>query len=228
MGLYGNILVIPSEPDYWPPTDRDLVLTLDDILIEDGKVAPFSPSRTYAAMGRFGNLMLVGGETDYRATARVGEVVRLWLTNTANTRVFNVRLPGVRMKLVGGDSGRVERTEFVDEVLLAPSERAVVDDHPGELSLEHRTRAGPIRWPPFPSPTSRCSGRWRPSSRRSMRRPSWPRSSRSKDGWPRRPTRPSRWSPKWTTWPAARTGALRLPDAPEVIATSRAAARSAA
>jgi FtsP/CotA-like multicopper oxidase with cupredoxin domain len=143
MGLYGNILVVPAEPDYWPPADRDLVLTLDDILLEDGKVAPFSPSETtYAAMGRFGNLMLIAGETDYRATARVGEVVRLWLTNTANTRVFSLRLPGVRMKLVGGDSGRVEREEFVEEVLLAPSERAVVDvlvDRPGELVLEHRT-----------------------------------------------------------------------------------------
>ena len=31
------------------------------------------------------------------------------------------------MKLVGGDSGRYERETFVDEVLLAPSERAVVD-----------------------------------------------------------------------------------------------------
>ena len=143
MGLYGNILVDPEEPDYWPPADRDLVLTLDDILIEDGKVAPFSPSETtYAAMGRFGNLMLVGGQTHYRAAARTGEVLRLWLTNTANTRVFNVRLAGARMKLVGGDSGRVERSEFVEEVLLAPSERAVVDvllDRPGELTLEHRT-----------------------------------------------------------------------------------------
>jgi len=143
MGLYGNIVVAAPEPDYWPPADRDLVLTLDDILLEDGKVAPFSPSETtYAAMGRFGNLMLVGGETDYRTTAQVGEVVRLWLTNTANTRVFSVRLPGVRMKLIGGDSGRVEREEFVEEVLLAPSERAVVDvlvDRPGELILEHRT-----------------------------------------------------------------------------------------
>ena len=143
MGLYGNILVDPAEPDYWPPADRDLVLTLDDILIEDGKVAPFSPAETtYAAMGRFGNLMLVGGQTHYRAAARAGEVLRLWLTNTANTRVFNVRLPGARMKLVGGDSGRVERSEFVEEVLLAPSERAVVDvllDRPGELTLEHRT-----------------------------------------------------------------------------------------
>src|SRR6185312_11643937 len=107
------------------------------------KVAPFSPSETtYAAMGRFGNLMLVGGQTHYRAAARTGEVLRLWLTNTANTRVFNVRLAGARMKLVGGDSGRVERSEFVEEVLLAPSERAVVDvllDRPGELTLEHRT-----------------------------------------------------------------------------------------
>jgi FtsP/CotA-like multicopper oxidase with cupredoxin domain len=143
MGLYGNIVVSAPEPDYWPPADRDVVLTLDDILLEDGKVAPFSPTETtYAAMGRFGNLMLVGGETDYRTTAQVGEVVRLWLTNTANTRVFSVRLPGVRMKLIGGDSGRVEREEFVEEVLLAPSERAVLDvlvDRPGELILEHRT-----------------------------------------------------------------------------------------
>jgi len=66
----------------------------------------------------------------------------LWLTNTASTRVFNVALPGARMKLVAGDSGRVEHEEFVEEVLLAPSERAVVDvlfDQPGELALEHHT-----------------------------------------------------------------------------------------
>src|SRR6059058_927013 len=143
MGLYGNILVEPTEPDYWPPANRDLVLTLDDVLLEDGKIASFSVSETsYAAMGRFGNLLLIGGETDLKVTARAGEVLRLWLTNTANTRVFNVRLPGARMKLVGGDSGRIEHEEFVSEVLLAPSERAVVDvlvDRPGQLTLEHRT-----------------------------------------------------------------------------------------
>ena len=46
------------------------------------------------------------------------------------------------MKLVGGDSGRVEHQEFVESVVLAPSERAVVDvlvDQPGELALEHHT-----------------------------------------------------------------------------------------
>jgi FtsP/CotA-like multicopper oxidase with cupredoxin domain len=143
LGLYGNILVVPADQDFWPPVDREVVLTLDDLLLEDGKIASFSTSEiTYTAMGRFGNVFLVGGERDCRLSARAGEVMRLWLTNTANTRVFNVRLPGARMKLVGGDSGRVERQELVEEVLLAPSERAVVDvlvDQPGELTLEHRT-----------------------------------------------------------------------------------------
>jgi FtsP/CotA-like multicopper oxidase with cupredoxin domain len=143
LGLYGNILVLPAERDYWPPVNRELVLTLDDLLLEDGRIAPFSPTETtYAAMGRYGNVFLVAGDPDRRLSATAGEVVRLWLTNTANTRVFNVALPGARMKLVGGDSGRYEREEFVSEVLLAPSERAVVDvlvEHPGELTLVHRT-----------------------------------------------------------------------------------------
>jgi FtsP/CotA-like multicopper oxidase with cupredoxin domain len=143
LGLYGNILVVPADPEYWPLADRDLILTLDDILIEDGKVAPFSPTETsYAAMGRFGNRLLVAGDPDLRLSFRAGEVVRLWLTNTANTRVFKLTLPGARMKLVGGDSGRVEQEEFVEQVVLAPSERVVADvlvESPGELALEHHT-----------------------------------------------------------------------------------------
>jgi len=143
MGLYGNILVAPAEENYWPPAHREVALTLDDVLIEDGAIAPFSPDETtYAAMGRFGNVMLVGGETDLALTAKRGEIVRFYLTNTANTRVFDVAFPGARMKLVGGDSGRCEHEEFVDSVVLAPSERAVVDvlfDESGQLTLEHRT-----------------------------------------------------------------------------------------
>jgi FtsP/CotA-like multicopper oxidase with cupredoxin domain len=143
LGLYGNVLVEPADPDYWAPVNREVVLTLDDILLEDGKVAPFSRSETnYAAMGRFGDVLLVSGEPELSLTADRGEVVRFYLTDTANTRVFKVALPGARMKLVGGDSGRVEHEELVEEVVLAPSERAVVDalfETPGRLTLEHRT-----------------------------------------------------------------------------------------
>jgi FtsP/CotA-like multicopper oxidase with cupredoxin domain len=143
MGLYGNVLVVPSDPDYWAPVHREVTLTLDDILIEDGKVAPFSRSETtHTAMGRFGNVLLVAGEPDLALTVRRGEVVRLYLTNTANTRVFNVQMPGARMKLVGGDSGRVEHEQFVHDVVLAPSERVILDvlfDQIGPPRLEHIT-----------------------------------------------------------------------------------------
>jgi len=143
MGLYGTIVVEPTDPAYWAPVDRELTLTLDDLLVEDGHVAAFSRSGpTFTAMGRFGNVLLINGQTTFEGTASVGEVVRLYLVNTANTRLFNFALLGARVKQVGGDSGRYERETFIDEVLLAPSERAVLDvlfDAPGQVRLQHRT-----------------------------------------------------------------------------------------
>jgi FtsP/CotA-like multicopper oxidase with cupredoxin domain len=143
LGLYGNVLVVPADPDYWPPVHREVLLTLDDVLLEDGRIAPFHRSGpTHSAMGRYGDVLLVAGETDLALDARPGEVVRLHLTNTANTRVFDVALPGAELKLVGGDSGRVEQETLVEHVIVAPSERVVVDARfgaPAELTLEHRT-----------------------------------------------------------------------------------------
>jgi FtsP/CotA-like multicopper oxidase with cupredoxin domain len=143
MGLYGNIVVEPADADYWPVVDREVVVTLDDVLVEDGRIAAFHEAGpTHVAMGRFGNVMLTGGETNLALRAQVGEVVRFYFTNTANTRLFNVAIPGARMKLVGSDSGRYEHETFVDEVLLAPSERAIVDvrfDTAVTTPLEHRT-----------------------------------------------------------------------------------------
>src|SRR5207247_3218800 len=67
---------------------------------------------------------------------------RVDFTHTANTRVFNATLPGAQMRLVGADAGHYQHEELVEEVLLAPSERVVVDvlfPDTGELTLEHRT-----------------------------------------------------------------------------------------
>ena len=143
MGLYGTIVVEPSDAGYWPPVDRHLTITLDDLLVEDGHVAAFNTAGpNYTAMGRFGNVMLINGEPSFSAQAAPGEVVRLYVVNTANTRIFNLAIAGARAKLVGSDSGRHERETFVDEVLLSPSERAVIDvlfDTPGSVGLEHRT-----------------------------------------------------------------------------------------
>jgi FtsP/CotA-like multicopper oxidase with cupredoxin domain len=143
MGLYGNIIVVPEDPDFWPPVDREIVLTLDDVLVEEGTMAPFDPhGPTYTAMGRFGNVMLINGEKRQEIEVERGEVIRLSLTNTANTRVFKVAIPNHHLKVVGSDGGRYEREEWAEDVVLAPSERAIVDacfDRSGSFVLEHQT-----------------------------------------------------------------------------------------
>src|SRR3954447_5959008 len=110
LGMYGTIIVEPADADYWPRVDRQLAITLDDLLLEDGVIAAFSRSGpTFTAMGRFGNVFLINGEERLDAKVALGEVVRLHLVNTANTRIFNIAIRDAQMKLIGGDSGRYQR-----------------------------------------------------------------------------------------------------------------------
>ena len=66
LGLYGNMMVTPPNPDYYGPAHREEVVILDDILMDDNGLMHFGASTpTHALMGRFGNVMLVNGATDY-------------------------------------------------------------------------------------------------------------------------------------------------------------------
>ncbi len=128
LGLTGNMLVTPARPGAFGLTHREEVLLLDDLLIGEEGLLPYGREEaTHALMGRFGNLLLVNGEPDYRLQVRPGEVVRYFLTNVSNTRTFNVSFPGAPMKLVGADVGRYEREEWVTTVSLAPAQRYIVD-----------------------------------------------------------------------------------------------------
>jgi len=207
MGLYGTIVVEPADPGYWPAVDRQLTLTLDDLLVEDGQIAPFRRSGpTFVAMGRYGNVMLINGETQFSGQAAAGEVVRLYVVNTANTRIFNFAIRGARAKLVGGDSGRYEHETFTDEVLLAPSERAVMDvlfdtrsgnartphpDHTYDLGAFTVTQgaasdAGRSSSSRVADVTRSCIGS-RGGRRQCRSAPLMPAASRSRRGTPRRP-----------------------------------------
>ena len=145
LGLYGNLRVDAADPDYFGPANREQVLMLDDLLVGDSGLVPFGRERaTHALMGRFGNLLLVNGEPEYRLTVARGEVVRFFLTNVSNTRTFNVSFGGAPIKLVASDVGRFERQARVDSVVIAPAERYVVEvrfGEPGETRLVNRVRA---------------------------------------------------------------------------------------
>jgi FtsP/CotA-like multicopper oxidase with cupredoxin domain len=143
LGLYGNFLVEPQDTAYWPLVNREVPLVLDDILLEDSLIAPFAENDTsHTLMGRFGNTMLINGDTKFNLDARPGEVARFYITNTANTRTFKVSIPGAKMKLIGSDGGVYEQEVLVDSFTISPSERATVDvlfESEGTYSLQHKT-----------------------------------------------------------------------------------------
>ena len=146
LGLYGNLLVRSHDPNFFAPANREEVLMLDDLLVNEGTMVGYGlESPTHALMGRFGNVLLVNGEPRWATRVRRGEVVRLFLTNVSSTRVFNVSFqPVTRIKLVASDLSRYEREAWVDHVTIAPAERYVVDvrfDAPGDVSIVNRVRA---------------------------------------------------------------------------------------
>lgn len=128
LGLYGNLWVTPKSKVAYNPVDQEKVLMLDDMLLQDGLPVPYGEQEAdFALMGRFGNTMLINGQTDYNESVPRGSIVRYYVTNTANTRTFNVRFGNAKIKLVGGDAGRKERDELVDSVIISSSERVVVE-----------------------------------------------------------------------------------------------------
>jgi suppressor of ftsI len=144
MGLYGNVLVTPKDPKAYSAVNQEQVLAVSDLLLDDkGLPVPFNAKTAdHTLMGRFGNTMLVNGMTDYKLNVSKGELVRFYLTNAANTRTFKIDFGGAKMKLVGGDNGRYEKEQFVNSIILAPSERAIVDvlfEKPGTYTIMHRT-----------------------------------------------------------------------------------------
>lgn len=126
LGMYGAILVEPREP--YPPANQEEVIFLDDIKLANGQPEQFfSDAATHALMGRFGNVMLTNGKTDYSLSTITGKTVRLYLINAANTRPFNFSIENAQLKIIGSDSGLYQKEYLADSVILGPSERAIVD-----------------------------------------------------------------------------------------------------
>lgn len=138
MGLYGNMVV--TEPGYWNDVDQEEYLIVDDVL-EDGDYSPNVVTNTL--MGRFGDTLLINDKEDYRVTVTQGAITRLYFTNVANTRTFDLELPDAGVKLVGGDLGRIEQEKMVEDIIIAPAERYVVEVYykdAGTYAIEHRDK----------------------------------------------------------------------------------------
>lgn len=145
LGLYGSMHVRSSNSNYYAPANREQNLLLDDLLVgSDGPTPHGAEAPTHALMGRFGNMLLVNGEPRYQLAVRRGEVVRFFLTNVSNARMFNVSFGGAKLKVVATDVGKFEREAWATSVIIAPAERYVVDvefPRKGRVALVNRVQA---------------------------------------------------------------------------------------
>jgi FtsP/CotA-like multicopper oxidase with cupredoxin domain len=139
MGLFGNMIVDSPEPDYYSPVNREQSLVLNDLLIHNDALVPFGKEvADFALMGRVGNVLTINGEPEYVLSAKLGEVVRFYLTNVSSARTYNISFSGAPMKVVASDMSRFEREERVPSVVLAPAERYVIEarfEKPGRYAL---------------------------------------------------------------------------------------------
>jgi FtsP/CotA-like multicopper oxidase with cupredoxin domain len=144
LGLVGNMLVDSPDPDYYSPVNKEEMLLLSDLLIDDQGIFPFGKETAdFAIMGRFGNVFLVNGEPDYHLEVNQGDVVRFFVTNVANARMYNLGIGGAKLKLVGADLGKYEHEVTVTNVVLAPAQRYIVEalfDSAGTYLLTNRVQ----------------------------------------------------------------------------------------
>ena len=145
LGLYGNMLVSSEHEGYYSAVNQEEILVLDDLLIDSHGLIPWGQeSPTHALMGRFGNVMLANGVTDYAMSVRRGAVVRFFVTNVANARTFNVTFGGAPIKVIASDVSKFEREVFVESVPIAPAERYTVEVHfedEGEYAITNAIQA---------------------------------------------------------------------------------------
>ncbi|HJR16495.1 MAG TPA: multicopper oxidase domain-containing protein, partial [Gemmatimonadales bacterium] len=133
LGLAGNILV--RGPEDTAATPRAFLI-LDDLLVGDSGLVPYGQeAATHALMGRFGNTLLVNGSERWQLDARPGEAVRLYLTNAASARTFNLSLGRLRLRVLQGDAGAFAEPREVESVVIAPAERYVVEVTPEQSGI---------------------------------------------------------------------------------------------
>jgi FtsP/CotA-like multicopper oxidase with cupredoxin domain len=119
-GLYGAIVVTDGVP-----VRRERILVISDISLNtDGTIRRIPAGNVL--MGREGDLLLVNGQLQPVLTARPGEQERWRVVNACTARYLRLALPGQALGLLGIDGGHEPRPRVVDEVVLAPGNRADV------------------------------------------------------------------------------------------------------
>jgi len=119
-GLYAPLIVHGGVE---PAVDADRMFVLDDVkLAEDGELDDTIDDNDLK-FGRQGNTLLVNGKVSPKLSARAGARERWRFVDAANSRFFNLSLPGHPFLVIGWDGGLIPEPYTTDSLLLGPGER---------------------------------------------------------------------------------------------------------
>ena len=125
-GLYGAIIVgDPPATGRTVTSARERVLVISDTSLDSaGRVR--SVGQMARMQGREGDLVLLNGQTQPVIQGRPGERERWRIVNACAARYVKLRLDGQLLDLLGMDSGRFAEPQRVEQLVLAPGNRADV------------------------------------------------------------------------------------------------------
>ena len=124
-GGLGSALVVRGALDRIPEVAaaRETVLVLKDYASSPGQDAAMGFGRM---LGREGPLLTVNGEVNPELPLASGGLLRLRFLNASNARIYRLALEGHPLVLIATDGGAIGTPEPLEELLLAPGERADV------------------------------------------------------------------------------------------------------
>jgi FtsP/CotA-like multicopper oxidase with cupredoxin domain len=134
LGLQGLLVVHDAAQDEaLALPKREHWLILDDVLLEDGQVAPPYPADPLQnAMtqvnGRTGNTLLVNGKVGQELEVQIGRPQRLRMVNTSNSRFMRLSIPGHTLYRIGGDQGLLEHVLALREIEQVEVDGAMMSD----------------------------------------------------------------------------------------------------
>ena len=123
-GLYGAIIIgDPPVASRSAGSTRERVLVISDTSLDStGRVR--SVSQRARMQGREGDLVLLNGQTQPVLQARPGERERWRIVNACAARYVRLRVDGQQLDLLGIDSGRYAAPARIEQLVLAPGNRA--------------------------------------------------------------------------------------------------------
>ena len=127
-GLYGNYIV--SQDWYWNKVDKEVYMIIDDFDLNN--INFYKDRVDHTLMWRFGNIMMINDDTNYKLDLETGKKVRIFITNVANTRTFDYKIVdknwnAISFKLVGWDEWRIEKEISKNNQIIAPAERYIIE-----------------------------------------------------------------------------------------------------